>query len=419
MRPVCKYIGVIAMVLAFALPAWGGADTDLSFHPSLQFLYIDEKQVHSFGSGNNALGPSLLYNNDGIVSEEGFNLFLSVSLKKNFDPLEIRLEPLYAIHTETLGTLHKGYLRYKSNYFNLDIGKESLWWGQGVHGSLFLTNHAEPIPMIRLYNPDPYHLPGPLRYLGPFQFDIFFSQLEEDRVIPKPYFQGTRIGMKPHGRLEVGFTRTIIMGGEGQPALSPSRFWNIWFGENKEHNDDQSNSLAGIDFNLSLPLLQFYGEVGGEDEAGHLPSHGAFLAGLYFPKGGLFQEDFRMEYAHITHPAWYVHSVYQSGYTYKKRILGHHVGGAAKDLYLEYGVLNRQDIQGKMMADYEERGIAIYPTIERRYQVGTDWAYHAGTFVVPWIVQTRFLYEWVRDVAYQSGFNQENRLISFIFVGRL
>jgi hypothetical protein len=409
-----KYIVSIAIMLA-VFPAWGLAEEGLSIAPSARFLFIDGRPTGLLGPVGDASSHSLVYNNEGITPEEGFNLFLTVSLKQDLSPLEMTLEPLYTTHGEPHGRLHKGYLRYKGDYFNFDVGKESLWWGQGVHGSLFLSNNAQPLPMIRLFNPKPYGLP----YLGPFRFDFFISQLEADRVIPKPYFQGTRIALQPHSMLEVGFTRTIIMGGEGRPSLSPSRFWNIWFGENKEHDDDQSNSLAGIDFALTLPTLRFYGEVGGEDEAGHLPSHGAFLAGIYFQKGGLFQKDFRMEYAHITHPAWYGHSVYQSGYTYKKKILGHHVGGAAQDIYLEQGVLDREGMRGKVTLDYEERGVDIRAFRERHYQVGTNWAYQAGTVVIPWTVQTDVLYEWVRDVAYQSGVHQEDALVSFTFVGKL
>ena len=62
------------------------------------------------------------------------------------------------------------------------IGRQSLWWGQGRHGSLVLTNNAEPLDMIRLTNPNPILLPWVFKYLGPFRFDLFLTELEESRV---------------------------------------------------------------------------------------------------------------------------------------------------------------------------------------------------------------------------------------------
>jgi hypothetical protein len=252
------------------------------------------------------------------------------------------------------------------------------------------------------------------------QFDLFISQLEEDRVVPKPLFQGTRIVLKPHSMLEVGLTRTIMMGGEGRPSVTPSRFWDIWFGENKEGAAvDLSNSLAGFDLNLTFSGARFYLEFAGEDEAGYFPSKEAYILGASFPKGGLFQNDFRIEYADITDPSWYIHSLYQSGYTYKKRILGHHVGRGGRDLYLEHGVANQKDKQGTIIFDYEERGVNIQPIVERHYQVGTLWRFEIDRMRIPVVVETHLVYEWIRNAADQTGFNRENALAAVALIGKI
>ena len=310
-------------------------------------------------------------------------------------------------------------LRLATSSLHFDIGKESLWWGQGEHGSLFLTNNAEPLPMLRLFNPHPTLLPGVLRYVGPFQFDIFLSQLEADRVVPKPYFQGTRIVFKPRPILKVGLTRTIIMGGDGRPGISPSRFFDIWFGENKETAEEElSNSIAGIDFRLTLSQAEFYGEVGGEDEAGGYPSQDSFLLGIYFPEGSK-GNDFRIEYADISNPAWYVHGLYQSGYTYKGRILGHHVGGGGRDLFFEKGVMKTEKVYGKINLDYEERGIATDKVTERHYQAGTNWEARGREIMIPWTVQVGFAYDWIRNAGNTANLNQENSLLTFSLIGQM
>ena len=360
-------------------------------------------------------GESLTYNNEGITLEEGQNYYFSVALSGKAGYFEADLEPLVSIDQNVHGTIHKGYLRLATPSLNFDIGKESLWWGQGAHGGLFLTNNAEPLPMIRLFNEIPAILPGIFRYLGPFQYDIFFSQLEEDRVIPKPYFQGTRLIFKPVSILEVGLTRTIIMGGAGRPGINPSKFITIWFGENKETAESElSNSIAGLDFRLTFPNAQFYGEVGGEDEAGGYPSKDAFLLGMYLP-----QNDVRIEYADLANPVWYIHSTYQSGYTYKGRILGHHVGGGGRDLFFEKGVMRTEWVNGKISLDYEERGMTTKPVTERHYQAGTDWQFAYGKMIIPWTVRLGFAYDWVRNAGHVLERNQENALFQFSLIGRV
>lgn len=260
--------------------------------------------------------------------------------------------------------------------------------------------------MIRLTNPHPTILPWVFRYLGPFRFDAFVSRLEEDRDVPKPYFTGLRFSFKPHSVLELGLTRTIIMGGEGRPGITPSRFWEIMFGENKEYNEELSNSIAGMDIRFILSFLQLYGELGGEDEAGGLPSKTAYLAGIYLPHLGSY--DLRVEYADITNEVWYSHGLYSSGYTYEGRILGHHVGGGGRDIFLEMGIIKGNRLNGRINMDYEERGVTTQPVTERHYQVGTVWEYGIGKI----ILNAGLAYERIKNADYTAGLEKENSLVN-------
>ncbi len=414
---------LLAIAISFLVSSNGWGEANLSFgvkNPTIQSLYLEGVQSSQTRSGIKAAQNSLTYNNEGITPAEGLNYYLSVDLSGKVAPLELFLEPLVSVNQDAHGTIHKGYIRLATSGFNFDVGKESLWWGQGVHGGLFLTNNAEPLPMLRLFNPSPTLLPSILRYLGPFQFDIFFSQLEEDRVVPKPYFQGTRFVFTPHPILDVGLTRTIIMGGEGRRGITLPRFYTIWFGENRVGDAEQSNSIAGIDFRLTFPegvttpAAQIYGEAGGEDEAGGYPSEDSFLFGIYLPENQL-----RIEYADLSNPSWYIHSVYQSGYTYKGRILGHHVGGGGRDLFIEKGLMKTNSVTSKINFDYEERGIATEPVRERHYQAGTDWRLNAGKMMIPWTGQAGFAYDWIRNAGYIAHFNQENFLLTLSLIGQM
>ena len=50
-----------------------------------------------------------------------------------------------------------------------------MWWGQGAHGDLLLTNNAYPLDLVKFSNPEPTLLPWLFRYLGPFKYAAFVA----------------------------------------------------------------------------------------------------------------------------------------------------------------------------------------------------------------------------------------------------
>jgi hypothetical protein len=237
--------------------------------------------------------------------------------------------------------------------------------------------------MFRITNPNPVLLPWFLEYLGPFRFDVFWSRLEKERTVPEPYFAGLRLSFKPLPSLEIGASRTVIFGGQGRPEIDFSDFLTILGGNNLMGGDDTSNQLAALDARLRLASLggiELYGEWGGEDEAGGFVSNHAYLVGLYLPQlepsGRL---SLRLEYADLSHladnaPPWYHHGIYRSGYTYQQHFLGHHVGGAARDSFVELELILPQDVTLSLGCDYEERGFD-QPVRETHLQpaLGLEW----------------------------------------------
>jgi len=302
--------------------------------------------------------------------------------------------------------------------FELSVGRQSLWWGQGRHGSLVLTNNAKPFDMIRITNPSPILLPWFLKYLGPFHYDIFWARMEKDRAVSEPYFTGMRIGFKPLPWLEVGASRGIMFGGEGRPDVDWRDFLVILGGRNLVGDKDTSNSVAAIDACVRLPFLagtEIYGEYGGEDESGHFLAASAWLAGIYFPKvepsGRL---SLRFEYADLSKidnkaPPWYRHGIYKSGYTYDGRILGHHVGGAGEDLSFEAGLLLRSDLHLTLGVDYENRGID-QPVQEEHIQTSqtVDWYFSKN-----YSLAINLQYDHVENVEYHKDEDENSMLVSF------
>lgn len=285
--------------------------------------------------------------------------------------------------------------------FEVSAGRQSLVWGQGHNGSLVLTNNAKPLDMIRINNPSPILLPWVFKYLGPFHFDVFWSRLGDEREVPEPYFAGMRVNMKPLPWVEFGATRTTMFGGEGRPDVRFVDFITILSGKNLEGGEDTSNSIAAIDLKISLPFLwgaEIYGEFGGEDEAGHLFSCNSGMAGVFLPQvepsGRL---SLRLEYTDLSNPAWYRHGLYRSGYTYENHLMGHSVGGEAKDYFAEARLLLRNDLHFTCGFNYQKRGIEK-PIAEEHYQTSAE---------VTWWMNESIRFELLGSFDRTGNFNYE------------
>ncbi len=331
----------------------------------LTYVYQQGKNITVTGNGLSVSQFPLNYNNYGINYQEHNAQVVLQGEARLGSFLMLEARPLLQFQdgdqAEAEATLLDGRVALQLGLFEVSVGRQSLWWGQGRHGSIVLTNNAQPLDMIRITNPTPTLLPWIFKYLGPFRFDLFWSQLEKDRIVPDPYYAGLRVNIKPLPWVELGASRAVMFGGEGRPDLSWDDYITILGGKNLSGADDTSNSVAAIDGRIRLPFLwnaEIYGELGGEDEANYFPSKTGYIAGIYLPQIEPSQRlSLRFEYADLHLPTWYRHSQYQSGYTYEGNILGHHIGGAAKDAYLEMQAVVSDRLLMTFALDYEERGV--------------------------------------------------------------
>jgi len=344
--------------------------------------YVSREGETARIAGTDARQFPLNYNNLGIDYAERHNgelVFTGEGRLADFMLLYWRPQVLLE-EGEDAADIHllQGAVAFGLGPLEVSAGRQSLWWGQGRHGSLVLTNNAAPLDMLRITNPQPLLLPWLFKQLGPFRFDVFWSQLEKERTVPEPWFAGLRLDFKPLPNLEIGASRTVIFGGEGRPDIEFTDFLTIIGGKNLSRDEDTSNQLAALDLSLRLPFLwgaRLYGEWGGEDEAGGFVSNHAYLAGLFLPQlepSG--RSSLRLEFADLSHiahnaPAWYRHGIYKSGYTYQQKILGHHVGGAAKDLYSELRLDLPADLLLSLTLDFEKRGYDR-PVFEEHLEAG-------------------------------------------------
>jgi hypothetical protein len=135
-----------------------------------------------------------------------------------------------------------------------------------------------------------------------------------------------------------------MFGGEGLPPLGVADYLDVF---RPTHEQSQNNQLAGLDVSvlvhcaewLPLRTVKVFADVAGEDEAGYLPSKWGGLYGMVLSdllKTG--RTDLRVEYAnnHVqgSPNVFYTHSLYTSGYTYRRRVIGHFMGTDAEDLFV-------------------------------------------------------------------------------------
>jgi membrane-associated phospholipid phosphatase len=107
------------------------------------------------------------------------------------------------------------YVGVNLGNWQLTLGKQSLSWTPAPGGSMIWSDNAQPVNMVRIVNPEPLHLPSILRILGPVRIDHFFGRLQGHPYVPRPFAWGQKISMKPVPFLELGFARTVMIGGQG------------------------------------------------------------------------------------------------------------------------------------------------------------------------------------------------------------
>jgi len=349
---------------------------------------------------------SLVYNNEGIEFDEGSNLLLNFAMEAGLGPFSAHLSPLVTLTGNARFSFHQAYLKVGGLGLELEAGRGSLWWGPGNHGSLIMTNNANPLDFVRLTKPLATPLPWALQHLGPFRFDLFLSRLESNRVVPRPYLASLRINMRPHRMLELGLSRTTMMFGAGQPGVKPNAIWQAITSNAFNETEDISSSITNWDTRLIFPAIQVYSEIGLGNSRPSSPfaERVSYLAGAYFPIVS-HPFDLRLEYADLTGDMWYRDDIFGSGYTYNGRVLGHHAGDDSRDVFLALGLATTPPILARVSIDIEERGKSTQPTPERHYQAAMDIETNIWDPALRWSLQTKLAYERIDNLDHVDGTN--------------
>jgi hypothetical protein len=216
------------------------------------------------------------------------------------------------------------------------------WWGPGWDGSLILSNNARPIPALSFdrTRTDPFESRW-LSWLGPWDVSVLFGQMENDRTVPDARFFAFRFNFRPLPSLEIGLSRTAQWCGEGRPC-DLDTFIDLLIGRDNRGGDgigednEPGNQLAGFDARWTTALLDqplaVYGQLIGEDEAGGFPSR--YLAQAGMETRGTWKHRSYLLFLEVSGTSCdvlkddinncaYNHSIYQTGYRYRGRSVGH------------------------------------------------------------------------------------------------
>jgi hypothetical protein len=302
--------------------------------------------VHRDSSGNLQgvfrLSEGFAYGND-------FSMRLrSVSWGTFWQHLAAYLEPEIIVRSDPiLGdrfdfNLHKGYLKAGYSNLELEFGRDTLWWGPASQGDLVLSNNAPPLELLKLSAPFPFRFPWVFRGLGEWQMSYFVARLEDNRTIPHALISGLRVTLQLTSYLKFGYTNVFQAFGEGGVSIDAPTYISKLFVPSLDANTDTINGLAAYDAVLSLPFVRrmtflkgvkFYWQRGNDNVSNMrgILRGGNILGGVI--DGG--QWDLRVEFAETRDDGvvWYTHPTYRNGFSFKRFILGHPIGGAAESFF--------------------------------------------------------------------------------------
>ncbi len=241
----------------------------------------------------------------------------------------------------------------------ISFGKQSLWLGPSPGGPFLLSNNSEPVPMLRIDQVSPTHVPGLSRLIGPVRTEFFLGQLSGQNWIlnegtllgpnigHQPFIHGDKITFKPTANLEIGMGITVVFGGDGVP-VTWKNFFRTYTSAGLASNGlpgttaDPGDRRSSADISYRIPhfrnWITVYADSLVEDEISPIgSSRPAVRPGIYFPKIPRINKlDLRLEAVYTDAPNTifignvYHNSRFRSGYTNNEAIMGSWVGRAGK-----------------------------------------------------------------------------------------
>jgi hypothetical protein len=285
-------------------------------------------------------------------------------------------------------------LSEQPGYGELYASVERRHWGPGWTGSLILDGAAPAVPAVGWRRREATASESPwLAWMGPWSADVFFGTLQGHVEPARPYLIGLRLQMQPGEGLQIGLSRALQWGGRGRDQSLTSLTRALLGQDNVGYNgvtdsNEPGNQLGGVDWRWIFGerrRFSLYGQVVGEDEAGHLPSANLLVLGadgrLPTPFGALrvfveWTDLIAGDFSGGARPGTtYRSHLYQQGYTQDGVVLGHPAGG---DVRLgSVGAMLQNDSAGAMLVAAVGRAEPTAQLLSPGRVVGLNAAVHA------------------------------------------
>jgi Capsule assembly protein Wzi len=393
------------------------------------FTPIDRAQVR----GGYVNRDFSLINNQGLKFQRGVNGGLTFESRAQVgDFVTFYLQPeLHGNEEYGAARLTAGYVKLTAFNVELLAGRENLWWGPGLHGSLIMSNNAPPLDHVRIGSAEAFTLPLIGDWIGPTKILAFFAQLEQRRDIPRADMAGLRGTIAPFSFLEIGASYVNIFGGDQSPRLrGVGDYFRVLL--DPQASDQgltasqrfRNNALFALDADLRIANVhrffvpaqdgRVYGEFGWDDtccSTSFVPLRAAtsYLFGVHLL--GLFGDeglDWRFEYA-TSSVLSFTHNQFFRGYWTRGEVISHFIGTDGSDIRtrvtkrvgpdLMFGVTVNRSVIGDTALNGAAR------PHERRIGGGLDVSYRfAQVYTI--FAQAQVMYSNNRDfVAGDNGFD--------------
>lgn len=315
------------------------------------FTGIDRAQVRAGWLSE----PYAMVNAQGQRLKEGFNggpTFESRAQVGDF--LTVYVQPEVVANQDFLqARLATGYAKLTLYNVELLVGRDSLWWGPALHGSLMFSSNGPPLDQVRLGAAEAFELPWIGEWVGPTKIMGFLAQMEKARDHPRAKIAGMRGTIAPFTWLELGVSRSVMFDGTDDPEPSLSDWPEIIFdpptGDDRINQPEKrNNQLGSIDASIrlanldryGLPFrgLHLYGEFGWDDTCCNdifVPDTDAvswLVGALVTAPFGLEGVTARFEYAESSIFS-FTHDQFTSGWASRDQVLSHVIGTDGRDVF--------------------------------------------------------------------------------------
>ena len=395
-------------------------------------LEVKPLEYLQFRAGFASESATNLENSNGDRLDQGLNgRVTSSSWFEYGGVLAGYIQPEYQIGEDTnQGVLVEGYLKARGGPVELTVGRESLWWGPGFHGSMISSNNSLAMNMIRLRTANQVTLPWVLGdLLGPMKLELFFGGLEKERTFyPSSKVTGLRIDFTPAPWIEIGATRSIMFdGGGGRTYLPWYRYPFVYFHGNKEGTEGDSSagdnrwqidaSIRLADVGKYVPITrdaELYFDFGWDDTCCgtfYVPIYPGGIVGLYLPNFLMSQDTtLRLEYAN-TSRFQFTSGTWQDGFQRKGQVISHFVGTMGDDFLVR--LTHKLNPQTEVGIEYDwarigqtQYGLA-FSTKEVKQFFGVDVSYkHSPMLSLNFLGRV----EWVDNRDFVAGKNDVNQI---------